>query len=218
MTMAAMSAQADSNASAERAMGQAAASSWKMKLAWIVFAGVVPLMVTAAMLGIAMQFVGVPVWQTVMHAFDAGKAGSSHHSPAPGHGRAGSGSETLPPNTQLSRKLAALESANQQLKRQLASARAAARRWEMQVESAKAQSLMSSRATASYHREAAILTEMDPGKAAQLLAKLPPNTAAGVLASMSPGDVADILGQMDADTAARLLGLTAAGNGLTEGR
>jgi flagellar motility protein MotE (MotC chaperone) len=170
------------------------------KLLWALLVIVVPIIAAAAMIGVALQVLGVPVWQTTMQYVGLAPKTALTQTPLD------TAQNRL---TDANTKVASLTDQQQKLQAQLADAQAQAKSLQDQVAQLQGQVQGHSDADAQAKTEASVLAGMDPNQAAGVLSKMSIDEASTVVANMSATDSANILAAMDAGTAARILSLAA---------
>lgn len=178
-----------------------AGKSARQRVLWVLLVVFVPLLSAAIMIAVALQIVGVPVWQSTavfLHLKTPPKA-----LVAP----------TDPTKSALAVQKLANESLTHQLqavRQQLARQTSVATGLQTQVQKLQTQLATRMDAVAQAKQEAAVLVAMDPTQAALVLAKLPTAEAGQVVAAMKASDSGAILGNLDPATAGKLLSLAAA--------
>lgn len=170
------------------------------RLLWVVLVVLVPLLVTIGMVGAALQFVGVPVWQDTVKLI-------SHkvHSQPVVNSTPNSAAQVVSLKTQL----ATLNTKNQSLATQLQTDEAKVSQLQQQNKKLETQLTASTKIRTQALQQASILKGMDPSAAALVLAKLTTKDAATVVAVMSPSDSGPILAQMSPSEAGKLLTMAA---------
>jgi flagellar motility protein MotE (MotC chaperone) len=172
--------------------------TWLRKFAWKILVVVVPILAAALMIGVALQIVGVPVWQTtkvylgLAHATDASEASQLQSQLALEQAKDKALTAQL---TQLNQQLTSEQQKNENLQGQVQQLQ--------DMLSAKQDSL------AHAKKEAAVLAGMDPSAGANLLAKMSIQEAAQVVAQMSTDVSGQILAELDAAKAAQILSMAA---------
>ncbi|GMA49036.1 hypothetical protein GCM10025857_03930 [Alicyclobacillus contaminans] len=184
-----MKAEAASAEQAQRSMPR-----WLQKLVWALLVVVVPIIAAVIMIGVALQIVGVPVWQTTRAYF----GGGSHTASAPATTLQTQYDSVQAQNralrtqlSQLQQQVTTLQQQNQALSAQVQQWRGAAAAKQDALQTAK--------------KEAAILQGMDPTAGAALLAKMSVQEAAAAVAQMSADASGQLLAQLDAAKAAQIL-------------
>lgn len=172
------------------------------KLLWALLVIVVPIIAAAGMIGVALQVLGVPVWQTTLQYVGLGPKTALTQTPLD------TAQNRL---TVANDKVVSLTTQEQKLEAQLADANAQAKSLQAQV--AELQGQLQGRnnadAEAQAKTEASVLAGMDPNQAAGVLGKMSIDEAASVVANMAATDSANVLAAMDARAAAQILSLAA---------
>jgi flagellar motility protein MotE (MotC chaperone) len=172
--------------------------AWLRKLVWLLLVVIVPVLAAVVMIGIALQIVGVPVWQTTVQYLSGPRAEQS--------------ANAVGEQSQLAAERAkeqSLSDQNAKLSQQLNDLKHQNDKLQQQVQQLQALLTRQQDETAQAKREAAVLVGMDPHAAATVLAKLSVQHAAQVVAQMSTTDSGQILAEMDPGKAAKILGLAA---------
>jgi flagellar motility protein MotE (MotC chaperone) len=175
-------------------------STFLKRTGWVMLVGVVPILATIVLVGVALQIIGFPVWRTTLDAIGVG----THTTVA-----------TTP--LQIAKKDLATATAKERLdSSQISDLRHQIQADEQQIAalmtqvnqlSSKQNSAVSSQNQAK--QEANVLTQMDPGQAANVLSKMQQSDAASVVAAMSASDSGAILGQMGPADAGKILTMAA---------
>ncbi|QQE80807.1 MotE family protein [Alicyclobacillus sp. SO9] len=170
----------------------------------ILLVGVVPVLVSLAMVWAAFQFVlKVPVWQDAMKILHHKSAAASQST---------TGSKTASTGTQteivkLKTQLATLQTKESSLTSKLSNDAAAMAKLQGENKNLHHQLSQQLSKESQAQTEASVLQGMDPSAAAQVMAKLPLSAAAAVIAVMQSSESGPILGQMPPATASKLLTL-----------
>lgn len=160
----------------------------------------VPVIAAAVIIGVSLQLIGIPVWQTTL-----GYIHGQSKQPGPASAQAAAMNQMKVENDDLTKQVTSLTS---ELGKQKAAAKT------LQAELTKAQTELQTKrdAIVQAKEEAQIVTQMDPAAAAQVVAKLPESEAGLVIASLSPSAASQVLAAMDPAAAAKLLELAGQSN------
>ncbi len=170
------------------------------RIMWFILIAIIPVVVAVALIGVALQIVGVPVWQTTKSVLGIN-----------------------PQSTQVSSVLQVTKQdlATVTAKERLDSSQNAALQQQIRLDQQQIASLLTksnqmgvsqqsqSSLKLAAKNEAQVLSQMDPDQAAGILAKMQIQQAAAAVASMSPADSGAILSQMAPTTAGSILSLAA---------
>ena len=166
------------------------------RILWVVLVVLVPLLVGTAMVGGALQFLGVPVVQNVMKVIHP-SAGTSVQN------QISQKTEEL----KLKAQISTLQSQNQTASAQLKTEEQQVAQLQQTNNQLKKELGIKVNERTKAEQEAEILKGMDPSAAAGVLAKLDPSAAADVIAVMAPADSGPILEAMDPTEAGKLMTL-----------
>lgn len=168
----------------------------RRRIMWLVLVILVPLVALAAMVAIALQVIGVPVWGTAMKVIRGTPMGA----------------EAITATQVLQQQLVAeqakwkgLLASNQALQQQLSEQKQKEQSTAVALAKAQQQLTQASTALGLAHQEAAVVKTMDPQAAALMLGKMSTQQAAGVIAAMSPSDSGPILSALDPLIAGQIL-------------
>ncbi len=169
------------------------------RLVWILLVGIVPIIVTTILVGVALQFVGLPVLQTAKNVIGIGT------------------SAPVSADLQKTKQDLADATAKERLdSSQIADLRQQVRQDQQQIAALmtqinQLQSKQNSQVSAENQakKKAQILAQMDPTQAANVLAQMQPEEAGATVAAMTSTDSGAILGQMSPDKASKILEVAA---------
>lgn len=153
------------------------------RLSWVLLVGVIPVIVGIVIIGGALQFVGVPVWQTTLHVAGLNKPVQQNSAQTQTEKQLKSLEAQV---KTLTAEKAKLSQANQTLTHQ-------GQQLETQVSTLQKQVQVQTTHIAAGEQEARVLSQMDAQSAASVLQKMGTDKAAWVVASMSPDASGPIL-------------------------
>lgn len=167
---------------------------FKQKVAFVLMVVVIPIVALLLMGAIALQVVGVPVWNTAMKWLNPPNA--THQVTATAQAKT---------SQSQAKQIKALEAQVKSLKAQLVAAQQqyrtlAVKQAQLQQEVLKASSTLN-----QAKPEAAVLNKMNPQSAAAVLGKMTTVQAAAVIAAMTPSEAGPILNNMKPTNASKLL-------------
>lgn len=183
---------------AASARGERSQPQWLHKIAWVLLVIFVPIIAAVVMIGVALQIVGVPVWQTTETYLGWTKT------------------TELSPMTDIESQLKVeqakeqtLAGQNSKLSQDLADSKKANDQLQAQVKELQDTLNAQADSQAEAKKKASVLVGMDPTAAAGVLNKLSVQDAAEIVAEMSSTDSAAILALIAPDKAGQILSMAA---------